>query len=321
MLIEIVSNIINNLFAKILILISILMILSTIYSMIMPKRVKVKKRLAQQDSKYIVYADNFISKIEFLENIRNRVKINLGLITSKSENKNKLYATILMIFAFIFILAEFFLIIYFLNAPLFIEILLFIVSAILPYFFINIYIKSKKKQIYNDFPQLVSLFISKYASSNNIKESFRKCLDDIPKSLKHEIKRLINSMTTSEGYNTALDDFDARVDYTMCTAFVALIKGAYKTNTDIIENLMELENYISQERLESQRKVEQLRDKKWNLYFLMGSMVIAYFAMTKVFKEKAINFYWHTIEGQTVISACIIFSIIVIGALIIEDKI
>lgn len=292
----------------------------TILAIIKPKRVKVKKRIIEQDSKVLKLVERVISKIPILTKMKNSIRIQLGLLTSKSDVKNELYASIIIV-AILGLFSISLILVVFLKIPILFKTLILILCIIIPYEIIIIIIKRRRKRIYNDFPELVSVFIAKYASTRNTKESLRKSIPDIPYTLRHEIKRLVNSMNHADHYFKALDEFDTRVNYLMCTAFVALLKAGYKTNNDIIQSLLELENYISQERLEEQRRIEQSKDKNENLYFLMFAMIVVYFFIVNKVGEKAINFYWHTIQGQMILAGCIGFSILALIVMMIEDSI
>lgn len=315
---EYISFITGNLTVLVLLALALMILFTVIISTITPKRVKVKKRIMQQNSKFSQRIVNVIDKIAILSKLRDFVRIQLGLITAKSDVKNEYYASMLVFYLGSFFIASS-LATFFISIPLMFKPLLIILIIIVPHLFMAMYIKSKRKRIYNDFPELVSVFISKYVSTQNTKEALRKSIPDLPYSLRYEVKRLVNSMNHAESYFKALDEFDTRVNYVMCTAFVALLKAGYKTNNDIIQSLLDLEGYISQERLESQRKVEELKDKKANIYFLIASMVVTYFGMVNRLGDKATNFYWHTIQGQTIVAACIVFSIIAFAMIIVED--
>lgn len=315
---ELVGFMLRNLIVLLLLGIAFVILLLTVISIIMPKRVKVKKRIMQQDSVFSKKIDQLINKIGFLSKMRNSIRIQLGLVTSKSELKNEYYANII-VFSIVILFTVVLFITFFINIPIIFKPLLLIICILIPYLFVTIYIKSKRKRIYNDFPELVSVFIAKYAGTQNTKEALRKSIPDLPHSLKYEIKRLVNSMNHAESYFKALDEFDMRVNYVMCSAFVSILKAGYMTNHDIIYSLLDLENYICQERLKEQIKVEELKDKKANIYFLIVSMIVVYFGMVNRMGQKAINFYWHTIQGQAVLAACIILSIISMIVIAIED--
>lgn len=316
--IEIINYMEGNIPVLILLAFALITLLSIVFSMISPKRVKVKKRIMQQNSKFSQKIVNVINKVAILTKLRDFVRIQLGLITSKSDVKNEYYASMMVFYLGSFFIASF-IVTLFLSMPLMFKPLILILCILVPHLFMVMYIKGKRKKIYNDFPELVSVFISKYVSTQNTKEALRKSIPDLPYSLRYEVKRLVNSMNHAESYFKALDEFDTRVNYVMCTAFVALLKAGYKTNNDIIQSLLDLEGYISQERLESQRKVEELKDKKANIYFLIACMVVTYFGMVNRLGDKATNFYWHTIQGQAVVAGCIIFSIVSITMIVVED--
>lgn len=316
---EVLNGILTNFLSLFFIAAAFLLAVSNIFTSINPKHIKVKKRLITQDSRLIEIARKVISKNIILSKLNDRIRIQLGLITSKGEVKNEIYAVRIMISLFMFIIVESTYIVFFTKYPFLFKPLLILLGIIIPYVLIDAYLRTLRKRIYNDFPELVSIFITKYASKRNVKEALKRSIPELPKNLRYEVKRLVNTMNHAESYYRALDEFDERVNYVMCTAFVALIKTAFKTNADIIENLMELENYIAQERLESQRKVEQLKEKKMNLYLIMAAMPGAYYLIVNRLQEKAINFYWHTIMGQTVIGLSILFSIITIVAILLED--
>lgn len=319
MLNEILYHVISNKASLILLGVAFIVLVFTLLSSLSPSRVRVKRRVIQQDSKLSGFAVKLISKSSMLEKIKNNIRVQLGLITSKSDSKNDYYASftvfiliILALVALVFIILS--------DIPIMIKPLLYIGSIIIPYFFISVFLKGRRKRIYNDFPEFVSIYITKYVSIKNTKEALRKSIAETPLSIRHEIKRLVNSMNNSDDYYKALDEFDTRVDYVMCTAFVALLKTGYKTSTDIIPSLLDLETYIAQERLENQRKGEQLKDKKANLYFLMIGMAGAYYFISTKFGERAMNYYWHTIQGQGIIAGCIISAVVTILVIIIEDS-
>lgn len=316
---QIINYIISTPVTLVLIGIAVLTFIFTIISIIKPSRVKVRKRIIEQDSKFSMLAQKVINKITILARMKETISIQLGLVTAKSDIKNDLYASVIVISILGFFSATLVLVA-FLDIPILFKPLVLVSCVVIPYAIVTMIIRKKRKKIYNDFPELVSVFIAKYASTRNIKESLRKSIPDLPYTLRHEVKRLVNSMNHADNYFKTLDQFDIRVNYIMCTAFVALLKAGYKTNHDIIQSLLDLESYISQERLEEHRKVEQLKDKKANLYFLMIAMVGAYFGIVNRLGEKAINFYWHTIQGQLILAGCVIFSILTIVVIMLEES-
>lgn len=315
---DIISQITGNIFTLCLVELAFLILFFTLMSIISPKRVKVRKRIIQQDSKFALFTEKVIGKSIILTKMKETIRIQVGLVSSKSDHKNHYYASVTVFVILGLALVEA-VAIMIAPIPIVFKPLSIIVGFVFPYMFVTAYITGRRKRIYNDFPELVSIFIAKYAGNKNIKEGLKKSIPDLPNSLRHEIKRLINSMNTAEDYTKTLDEFEIRVNYVMCTAFVAILKTAYKTNTDIISSLLELETYISQERLENQRKVEQLKDKKGNIYMLIGAIVVTYFGVVSRLQEKAINFYWHTLTGQALMGAAFICCIAAIGGILLED--
>lgn len=320
MITQIITGLFNNKVTLALLGVASLILITTGLSILKPKRVKVKRRIIEEDSKFSNFIDNVIGKNIFLSKIKEFIRIKLGLTTSKSDVKNGFYAT-LIIFSILSLFIIAVISTFILKISLMFKFIVLISSILIPFIIISFYIKIKRKKIHSDFPELVSVFIAKYATTRNIKEALKKSIPDLPISLRHEIKRLVNSMNHAESYFKALSEFDSRVDYIMCTAFIALLKTGYKTNTNIIESLLELENYISQERQEAEDKAEDIRDKKNNIYFLIGAIAVSYFFIVNRLGHTAINFYWHTIEGQLVIAGSIMFSLIAIIAIILEENI
>jgi len=67
--------------------------------------------------------------------------------------------------------------------------------------------------------------------------------------------------------------------------------------------------------------LNELKEKKANLYLIMAGIPGAYFASIYVLQEQASNFYWYTIGGQTLLILDIAFIIIAAIGIQIEENI
>lgn len=306
----------NNKSLVIIGLFAILLIISSFYR---GKKVTLKKRNIKYKSAntFVKYIDN----IPKLKEIRDRLSIDLALLTSKNSKTNTIYAnniisSLILLFMFISIFSFIF------FKYILLKILVPIISISLIIFILDKIIDNKRKIVKQDLEEVISVFITQYAKCMNKLTAMQNSMLFIPDSHKYEFNRLIAAMGSSDDYNKELDEYAQRLSDTddpIIELFVEIIKTDNSEN--ILDALLELPSYIMNSKKTSMQRKNKLHNKKLNLYFIIATNLGAVIVSIILLGDYALNYYFNTFWGQLLIIIASIFAFISLFTVYIADKI
>ena len=307
-----IEFLINNKIFFLLILISLILIFTSTIN----KKVTLKKRKGEmKNSKIFEWLSTYIDKNKFIANQRNKLTINLALITNKSHKNNKIIANnIISAYVSFFIITILISFLFIKNLIFIIIVSLFII--IIPLWYMIIFFKKKRLKARNDFGEVVSIFTTHFAYEKNILNALNSSKGEIPETHKYEFIRLITSMQADTDYINAVNEYENRINYTLCSVFCEILKSSMFNTDGTLEGLIELENLISIEKKSQQIRVNKLDKRKNNIYlwiFLNFVFLAINYALlgSLVIKE----FFLHTFAGQLIAflqMVAIIFALFVI---------
>ena len=107
----------------------------------------------------------------------------------------------------------------------------------------------------------------------------------------------------------------------MCTTFTRILKLNYKRNDNILIALIDLQNYIAQEKKTEMQRINTLQDKKLNIYFSIGCILGAILVVIYFLGNFALDFYFSSFLGQTLVLIGFILSGISVITIQIIEKI
>lgn len=306
----------NNKSLVIIGLFAILLIISSFYR---GKKVTLKKRNIKYKSAntFVKYIDN----IPKLKEIRDRLSIDLALLTSKNSKTNTIYAnniisSLILLFMFISIFSFIF------FKYILLKILVPIISISLIIFILDKIIDNKRKIVKQDLEEVISVFITQYAKCMNKLTAMQNSMLFIPDSHKYEFNRLIAAMGSSDDYNKELDEYAQRLSDTddpIIELFVEILKTDNSEN--ILDALLELPSYIMNSKKTSMQRKNKLHNKKLNLYFIIATNLGAVIVSIILLGDYALNYYFNTFWGQLLIIIASIFAFISLFTVYIADKI
>lgn len=305
-------------------IVGILIIISQFISFKGERKVTVERRTSKnssyQSTVIRTFLMKFISKNEWLSKSRDTLQFNLGYLLSSSDRKNKELATVYLTNYIIFCVTEMAIIILIPKMLILVKLGIILTLLLLQSFIYRFVINGKKLTLVNYFPLMLSPFITNYVDTHNINETFSKSLSEVPDCYKLHIKRIINEVYSGISLTKALESLDKRVDYALCSSFVAIIRGSNATDRDISDNLISLELLIATDRANYKKNKDLLKDKKVNIFFWIGCILAELIFMGNYFKTYTGNYFLTTIEGQALLIGSVFAIAFAIILIIIADK-
>lgn len=298
----------ENRLLLILLLVGIALIILPLFKsnkIVLKKRRKIAKHsfLGEQLS-------SIIDKVSFMRNARDKLAIDLALITSKNSKSNKIYATNLISLFMVLSMALIIFFILFLNniilkfaAPLFCIITLPLIFKYL--------VDMKRKKAREEFAEVISSFTSQFALCFNVLTALQRSMNDIPGIHKYEFSRLITGIQSTEDYKRAIDEYALRINTNLCFVFAEILKASINNNEGTLEGLIELENMITVEKQSQAQKVNKLKKRNGNIMlwfvFCIFFTIIDFFLMG----DFVSNFYSNTLGGQVILIASVLIVLVV----------
>lgn len=315
----------NSRIPIILTVLGLVIFLSSVISFKVSRKVQVEKRkstyMKRKNSFIRLLLIKFIEGSEFFTELQNKLAFNLGYLYPTSEKKNKEKALDWLVNFCIFFIFEFVLVLILIpKLGLFLKLIIIFAIYISQVVTFKLYISGKKANLKNYFPLMLSPYIPAYVDTQNIKESFKKALNEMPSIYHIHIQRIINEVNSGVSISTSLENFERRVDYVLCSSFVAIIKGATISNKDIADNLVNLQILVATDRANDKKTKERLKDRKGNLYFLCVAIICELVFVGNYVKTANGNYFLTTADGQAYLLLSIGSILIAIILIILADR-
>lgn len=312
-------NIFSNINIPIFIsIIGILIILSDFIKINSMRKVTLKNRTTQNNKKLIKILTTFIQSIlnksSLYIKLLDIMHFNMGYFSSESESNNRkksedLLVKWICINIFIFSI----IIIY---PGIWVSKILYIFSILLlEYIVLKRIINKKKEKLKDQFPILVREFIEGYALTNNVKASFEYIVKEIPPIYQIHINRLITQLSSTSTVDEAFMNFNKRISYSMCSSFISIVQSAYSTKKNIINRLIEYQEFLNEETISNKAKKIKIRSFSNNIIIWIVAIIIELYAVGAIAKTSTGNFFFTTSEGQNLLFfsiVSIVFSLVCI---------
>lgn len=287
-------------------------ILFIIISLTKSDKIVIYKRLSSP--RYNALSKKFatiIDKLKILKDRRDKLTIDLALITKKNSKSNKIMATNIFTAYLVSIISLEIIIMFFIENIILkcgISVLIICIGPILFGFIIS----KRRKKAKEDFAQVVSTFTSYYAFNCNILTSLQKSIVVIPATHKYEFSRLITAMQSQENYKNAIDEYALRINISTGYIFAEILKAAIYNNQGTIEALIELENLITVDKYLQERCANKINKRKSNIILWMIFSIVFTFMDYNLLGNFVKEFYLNTLIGQAIIFMGTIIILIVI---------
>lgn len=281
------------------------------------RKVTLKKRKSQNFIKPIGFLLKIIDRVSFLSKLRDTLAVDVAIITKQNKSYNKKYAERLLSILIIIFFISFILTIVLLR---YLVLIIFVPFTIFTFSIIVLFkiIGAKKKSLRTDIPDIIVEFTSKFAVSMNVLRSLQASMRHIPDTHKYEFSRLISALSSSDDYTATLDEYRKRIDDPFCDLFVELLKTNYIRNENILNGLIELQEYISSTKKLELSRHNGLFEQKLTIYACAILVIGGIVGMVWFLGQYAIDFYFHTFTGQLLIAGSalwIILSMIIMALL------
>lgn len=291
-------------------------------STIMPEirlfnNVKVKKKVVYTSSR-IQTLKELILKSSTLRKIHNRLTIKIGLIKLCSEKECEDIAVkyIVAYILEIVILMMLTLILKTINT-LFIDIM----CLAAPLLIFNTKIAISRSKLKDEFINFIGVFTLKYSSTKSVKDALSQTIPEVSENMRVHLIRLVNSMNTNASREKAFTDFSDRMNYIMCSSFVAIINSANTSSDNLLPSLLKLENQIINERTKERKLNQKYSERKNELLFWVLINIAIYICYFYFSPQIANSFFIYSGLGQALLIGNVLYIIVVILILLVEKHI
>lgn len=284
-------------------------LLYSLFEISSTRKVSVKKRIKQRNKikNYIISIVNYSEKFEVVSKALDVIQFKYGYFSIKSEKDNEEYSKLILFKIVFFNIFLVLIITLFYN--LLVAIACLIISTSLEYIFISSLVKKRQNKLKDEFHILVREFIEGYTITKNVRTSFERSLKGLSPIYKVHVTRLVNQLNSISNFEEAFDVFEMRINYNLCSCFFSIIRTAFKSNKNIIENLLELQNIIEEERT-WKKKENQTLQLDFNVTIIwIAVAIVEFFLLGKYFATDTGNYYITTSSGQILLIVSI-FSIV-----------
>lgn len=293
-------------------IIGIMIIISDFIKINSMRKVTLKNRTTNNNKKFLKIINNFIKSIlnksSLYKKMLDVMHFNMGYFSSESENKNRdkserLLVKWITINAIIFIV----IIIY---PVIWVSKLLSIFAIVLfEYMILKRMINKKKEKLKDQFPILVREFIEGYALTNNVKAAFEYVVKEVPPIYQIHINRLITQLSSTSTVDEAFIYFNRRISYSMCSSFISIVQSAYSTKKNIINRLIEYQEFLNEETISNKAKKTKIRSVSNNIILWIIAIIVELYGVGTAAKTSTGNFFFTTSQGQSLLF-CSIISIV-----------
>lgn len=299
-----------NFVGKILIVISLILIIIEIMKAFKKRREQRGDILGKWD-KYYDSADMLIGKVAALKNIKEKLQLKYGVLSSSTERKNRKSAikTIIIITITTLILGIFiFKIIKIWYMSLLIMIGFIFFSYIILFTILNFKLLKLKRQ----FPEAINIFITKYTSDKNKDIALRRTYGELDNPIRYEFRRLstMSANKSIERIQEAIKSFYKRVDYIWAEVFGELLLLNHTTVKDIGDELHELSILMAEDQAIEVHKRSEIGMTKAVNYLVALCVFLAIFFNVVFLKNQAIHIYFESYLGIMSIGIAVVVTIV-----------
>lgn len=299
-------------------LVGIIIILSDFIKLTSTRKVTLKHRTKTKRGLIVrvvtSYLITLLNKNEGYNILLDKIQFDLGYFSANSEVKNKKNAESMIIKT---ILVNMIILIgIMLFKTLFIAKVLVMAGILLfEYLYLKSSINRRKQKLRDQFPILVREFIEGYALTNNVKLAFEYTTKEISPVFQVHVNRLINQLSSSSTIDDAFKYFANRIGYSMCNTFVSIVQSAYSTKRNIIDNLIEFQEMLNEDRVSDKATRTKLASYSNNIMLWIVACVAEIFIVGAFIKTSTGNYFFTTATGQNLLITtivCIVLAIICI---------
>lgn len=275
------------------------------------RKVTVKRRTNQKNvfsNKLFKYFSVKMENIPFIENLIDKGQFTYGYFSALSEENNrekvKGFALKLIIYDAVIVIAT-----CILGNSIFTKVIIIAIVLLAEYMFITILITKRKTALRDEFHILIRQFIEGYVLTHNIKASFESSLSDLSPIYQVHVSRLINQLSSTTDANTAFLFFERRINYSMCDCFVSILQTSLTNNKDIVDNLLQLQSILQEDR-NKEKNIKMQQASKIKVIFFWNAMLLCELLIEgNKFATATGNYFVTTSVGQTLL-LCNIFAIL-----------
>lgn len=305
--------------------IGVLLIVVTFLNLTSTRKVTLKKRAGKSNGNifFKFLKSTIISYMqdkEFYNKLLDKGQFIYGYFSSASEKKNRIKAEEFIIrilgFNLLIVIA---IMIY--NLEFAAKLLIIFTIFILEYIYINSLIMKRKTKLKDEFHILVREFIESFVISKNVTLAFEESSSKLSAAYQIHVNRLVNQLNSASGYDDAFRIFDRRIDYSMCSCFISVVKSAFSTQKDVIQNLLELQQMLSDDRIEEKKNLNKLSVANNNIILWIVMCILGILIIGTIQATSSGNYFLTTLLGQKLLLVTIVFVLAGILAIKIADYI
>lgn len=318
-------NIFSDIRLPILIsIIGIMIIISDFIKINSMRKVTLKNRTTKNDKKFLKLINNFIKSMLNKSNLYLKLldimHFNIGYFSAESESKNREKSEKLLI-RWITIDVIIFLSILLYPVIWVAKILSIFVVILFEYSILKGIINKKKEKLKDQFPILVREFIEGYALTNNVKAAFEYVVKEVPPIYQIHINRLITQLSSTSTVDEAFMYFNRRISYSMCSSFISIVQSAYSTKKNIINRLIEYQEFLNEETVSNKYKKTKIKSVSNNIVLWIVAIIVELYGVGTAAKTSTGNFFFTTSQGQSLLFISIISIVFAIACIRISESV
>ena len=301
-----------------------LLLISSFLNIEIKRKVVLKKRTKNKNrySNLVINVMNYLEKYDFVKSLIDKTKFNLGYFSDKSESVNREKAKKL-IFNIAFLNLILMLLVIIFTENLLAKIVIIVFAFVCEYAFITMGLNNKKKLLKKEFPEFLREYIEGYILKHNVRDAFIYSKASLSSVYQVNLNRLINQMNSLTDSEDAFRQFDLRVNYQMCSNFLNIINNGLISNSNILENLLELQSLINAEESNNEMRKTKLVNNINSIYIYIVACIVTIVLAGRFCGTETGNYFLTTQLGQMLLIVNLIafaVALIVRKVIDIDDK-
>lgn len=262
-------------------------------------RLNIKKKKINFNNIIIIKLDKIVNNTILINSIRRKSILELSIINGKSEEFNNTLFLYYLLFAitvpFLFSIV---LVKIFTMWFAIISIILIMIAAIL--YLGRLSLNAKINKIYDQFPESLQIFIDEYIVCKNIKKTLDNSYKKMPTEIQVPFEKLSRELSSGNDYTESIMNFANALSFNWTHAFAEILIMSLKEAGDISEDLLFLNELISDEQ---QSKVEDKTELSTNnlMFIILNVITFIILIVNILINEIAQELYFLTSTGNLIL--------------------
>lgn len=290
---------------KVFIVVAVIFIIADIA--LRPRRMKLKVKSINKNSKILKQMDNVICKNKRFCKLKEEYILKLKVINQKDRETNN--ACILKYIFLDIIISIAVLVILLSTLTMWYAVLTIFISV----FYLILYagiinIKKKKSKIQNQFSIALQCFVDEYIVNKNIKDAINNSYFKMPGEVGAVFELLARELSGGKKYKESIFNLANNLSYIWGYSFAEILIMSYEGQGDITEELLFLSNLVSEEiTIEEESKSSNFGNKL--TFIILNSVTFIGFIINIAFNSLSKHLYFYTSTGNFLLTGWLVIFI------------